>query len=82
MAGSDIAALLQSLPAEVIDKVEIMTNPSSKYDAEGQSGIINIVLKKNARIGFNGSLNATGGSFGNAMGSATLNYRFLSEGCD
>lgn len=75
MAGSDIATLLQSLPAEVIDKVEIMTNPSSKYDAEGQSGIINIVLKKNARIGFNGSVNATGGSFGNAMAGATLNYR-------
>ncbi|MCL7988022.1 TonB dependent receptor [Sphingobacterium sp. lm-10] len=75
MAGSDIGALLQTLPAEVIDKVEIMTNPSSKYDAEGQSGIINIVLKKNARIGFNGSVNASGGSFGNAMAGATLNYR-------
>ncbi|MFD2600222.1 TonB-dependent receptor domain-containing protein [Sphingobacterium corticis] len=75
MAGSDIGALLQTLPAEVIDKVEIMTNPSSKYDAEGQSGVINIVLKKNARIGFNGSANVSGGSFGNAMAGVTLNYR-------
>lgn len=75
MAGSDINALLQSLPAEVIDKVEIITNPSARYDAEGQSGIINIVLKKNARIGLNGSVNASGGSFGNAMGGITLNYR-------
>lgn len=75
MAGSDINSLLQSLPANAIDKVEIITNPSSKYDAEGQSGIINIVLKKNIRTGLNGSVNASGGSYNNYMAGVTLNYR-------
>lgn len=75
MAGSDIASLLQSLPADIIDKVEIMTNPSAKFDAEGQSGIVNIILKKNARIGLNGTINASAGSFENAMAGATINYR-------
>src|SRR5690606_4488982 len=59
MAGSDINAFLQSLPADAIEKVEIMTNPSAKHDAEGQSGIVNIILKKNTRTGLNGSVNAS-----------------------
>lgn len=75
MAGSDINAFLQSLPAEAIDKVEIITNPSARYDAEGQSGIVNIILKKNARIGLNGSVNASVGNYENANAGVTLNYR-------
>ena len=75
MAGSDINSFLQSLPADAIAKVEIITNPSAKYDAEGQSGIINIILKKNARLGLNGSVNASGGSYENANAGVTLNYR-------
>lgn len=75
MAGSDINAFLQSLPADAIEKVEIMTNPSAKHDAEGQSGIVNIILKKNTRTGLNGSVNASGGSYGNANVGVTLNYR-------
>lgn len=75
MAGSDINSLLQSLPANAIDKVELITNPSSKYDAEGQSGIINIILKKNIRTGLNGNVNVSGGSYHNYMAGATLNYR-------
>ena len=75
MAGSDINAFLQSLPADAIAKVEIITNPSAKYDAEGQSGIINIILKKNARLGLNGSVTASGGSYENANAGVTLNYR-------
>ena len=75
MAGSDINAFLQSLPADAISKVEIMTNPSAKHDAEGQSGIVNIILKKNIRTGLNGSVNASGGSYENANAGVTLNYR-------
>ncbi len=75
MAGSDVNKLLQSLPADAVAKVEIITNPSAKYDAEGQSGIINIVLKKNVRTGFNGVANASVGSYDNYNAGVTLNYR-------
>jgi outer membrane receptor protein involved in Fe transport len=75
MAGNNIAQLLQSLPANSIERVEVVTNPSSKYDAEGQSGIINIVMKKNVRTGLNGSLNLNGGSYRNFGGGLDLNYR-------
>ncbi|PRD54492.1 outer membrane beta-barrel family protein [Sphingobacterium gobiense] len=75
MAGSDINALLQSLPANSIDKVELITNPSAKYDAAGQSGIVNIVLKKNVRTGLNGSVTASGGSYDNYNAGIDLNYR-------
>lgn len=75
MAGNDIANYLQSMPANLIDKVELITNPSSRYDAEGQSGIVNIVLKKNVRTGLNGSVNASWGSYNNQMAGINLNYR-------
>ncbi len=75
MAGSDVTQLLQALPANSIEKIEVITNPSSKYDAEGQSGIINIVLKKDIRQGLNGNLSASAGSYNNYQAGATLNYR-------
>ncbi|WP_257087410.1 outer membrane beta-barrel protein [Sphingobacterium sp. E70] len=75
LAGNDVTSLLQSLPANSIEKVEVITNPSSKYDAEGQTGIINIVLKKNIRTGLNGSVNTSAGSYDNYMAGITLNYR-------
>lgn len=75
MAGSDINQLLQSMPANSIERIEVVTNPSSRYDAEGQSGIINIVLKKNLRLGLNGSITASAGSYDNYSAGATLNFR-------
>lgn len=75
IAGDDIAGYLQSLPADVIDKVELITNPSARYDAEGQSGIINIVLKRNTRTDLNGSVNASVGTYGNYSAGANFNYR-------
>lgn len=75
MAGSDVNKLLQSLPADAVAKVEIITNPSAKYDAEGQTGIINIVLKKNIRTGLNGNINISAGSYDNYNGGLTLNFR-------
>ena len=56
IGGGDISTVLQSLPASSIETIELITNPSAKYDAEGQTGIINIVLKKNKRIGINGAV--------------------------
>ncbi|RYE11650.1 MAG: TonB-dependent receptor [Sphingobacteriaceae bacterium] len=61
LGGSSIADVLQSIPASSIETIELITNPSSKYDPEGQSGIINIVLKKNSRRGLNGNVSITGG---------------------
>lgn len=75
MAGNDITRLLQALPANSIDRIEVITNPSAKYDAEGQSGIINIILKRDSRYGFNGAVNLSAGSYENLMSGLNLNYR-------
>jgi outer membrane receptor protein involved in Fe transport len=66
---------LQQLQASMIDRVEIITNPSARYEAEGMAGIINIVLKKDKRQGFNGSFEITTGTPTNLGGAANLNYR-------
>lgn len=62
LGGSSITDVLQSIPASSIETIELITNPSAKYDAEGQSGIINIVLKKNTRKGLNGNVSVTAGT--------------------
>ncbi|HSU49204.1 MAG TPA: outer membrane beta-barrel family protein [Segetibacter sp.] len=66
---------LQQLQASMLDRVEIITNPSARYEAEGMAGIINIILKKDKRQGFNGSLEVTAGDPTNLGGAANLNYR-------
>ncbi|MBE7173714.1 MAG: TonB-dependent receptor [Williamsia sp.] len=58
LSGTDLAAYLRNLNASQLDQVEIMTNPPAKYDAAGNSGIINIKTKKNRQMGYNGSVNA------------------------
>ena len=80
LSGGNGKTLLDALPAGSIERIEIVTNPSAKYDPDGTSGIINIVLKKNKLKGFNGLLNANLGS-GNlkggnvADGGFSLSYR-------
>lgn len=66
---------LKNLPANMIDKVEVVTNPSARYEAEGMAGIINIVLKKDTGSGFNGSFDATVGYPEQEGFGANINYR-------
>ncbi len=70
LTGQDLAAYLKSLPAETVDKIELITNPSAKYDAAGNAGIINIRLKKNKALGTNGTVN----------GAYTQNYHYRANG--
>lgn len=66
---------LQQLQASMIERVEVVTNPSARYEAEGMAGIINIVLKKERNQGFNGSFELITGHPVNYGGAANLNYR-------
>jgi outer membrane receptor protein involved in Fe transport len=66
---------LDQMPANLIEKVEVISNPSAKYDPEGVSGIINIVLKKNVQRGLNGMVTLNAGWNSKWMGNAALNYR-------
>ncbi|OSY87467.1 TonB-dependent receptor [Tenacibaculum holothuriorum] len=66
---------LESIPSETIEKVEVITNPSAKYDAEGTAGIINIVLKKNTKGRFGSSLQLTTGIPDNHRINYNVNYK-------
>ncbi len=75
LVGISGANGLRSLPANMIDRIEVITNPSAKFEAEGMSGIINIVLKKDTKAGINGSFEVSGGWPENYGLGANLNYR-------
>ncbi|MEO6550770.1 MAG: outer membrane beta-barrel protein [Ferruginibacter sp.] len=77
LTGPELANMLRSMPSSNLDQIEIMTNPSAKYDAAGNSGIINIKTKKNKQKGFNGSVNLAYGQgvFEKTNNSLNLNYR-------
>jgi ferric enterobactin receptor len=66
---------LRQLPANLIDKIEVITNPSARYEAEGMAGIINIVLKKQQKKGLNGSFDMTLGTPDQYGTSVNLNFR-------
>lgn len=75
MVGMNPAEALKQIPSDLIESIEIITNPSSRYDAEGEVGILNIVMKKNIRYGLNGSFTGTAGYPANLGGSFNINYR-------
>jgi hypothetical protein len=75
MVGLSGTDALRQLPADAIEKVEVITSPSARYEAEGTAGILNIVLRKGKIKGFNGSVSANAGTPDNFGLSANLNYR-------
>lgn len=77
LSNVPVAQLLKQIPSTAIKSIELITNPSAKYNPEGMSGIINIVLHKNANIGFNGNINMglTKGIEAKFNSSIDLNYR-------
>ncbi|MBD0405185.1 TonB-dependent receptor [Flammeovirga sp. EKP202] len=75
LTSSSDADILDQIPASSIDRVEVITNPSAKYDPEGTSGIINIILKKDRKGGINGNISATVGNNNKYNLSAGVNAR-------
>jgi len=74
IADGDVSQILQSIPASAIESIEVIPNPPTNYDANGE-GIINIILKKNSRPGLNGSADVGGGTRENYNADASLSYQ-------
>ncbi|MBI4409149.1 MAG: TonB-dependent receptor [Gemmatimonadetes bacterium] len=75
MRGQQLAAFLQQLPSSMIDHVEVIPNPSAKYDPEGMAGILNLVLRQNTDLGTSGGLLAGGGTGDRINASGNLGYQ-------
>lgn len=75
MAGFGSTDVLSQLPADAIDRVEVITSPSARYGAEGTAGILNIILRKEKTLGFNGSLSLNAGIPEDYGVSANINFR-------
>lgn len=75
LSGGNGKSLLAGIPAGSIERIEIVTNPSAKYDPDGTSGIINIVLKKNIKLGLNGTVNVSAGTGDVYTGAVSMNMR-------
>lgn len=77
ITNEQLSRMLETMPANAIDKIEIIQNPSSKYDASGNAGVINIRLKKKENVGYNGNLNlgAGQGRYPKSNAGINLNYR-------
>ena len=77
LSGPELTNMLRNMSSNQLDQIEIMTNPSAKFDASGRSGIINIKTKKNKQKGFNGSVSTayTQGIYSRTSNSLNLNYK-------
>lgn len=75
LRGTQLAAYLKSLPSSIVDRIEVVPNPSAKYDPEGMAGIINVVLKQNVDLGLSGGLNVGAASASRYNGSGNLGYQ-------
>jgi hypothetical protein len=77
VSAADLANMLKSMPSNSIDKIEIISNPSAKYDAAGTAGIINIKTKKDNKTGLNGSVNGSYGQGVYQKENAGFNLNYL-----
>ncbi|TMI61510.1 MAG: TonB-dependent receptor [Bacteroidetes bacterium] len=75
LMGKTRAEVLQQFPANTIERIEVITNPSARYKPDGTSGIINIVLKKNIKAGWNGTAVGNVGNNDRYNGSINMNYK-------
>ena len=75
LVGLSGADALKQLPSDAIERIEVITSPSARYDSEGTAGILNIILRKGKATGFNGSVNVTAGDPKNFQGGLNLNLR-------
>jgi ferric enterobactin receptor len=75
MRGTQLAAYLKSLPANILERIEVVPNPSAKYDPEGMAGIINIVLKSNVDLGLSAGLNTSISQNDRYNASGNLGYQ-------
>lgn len=74
LTADNRAQILEQIPAETIDRIEVITNPSAKFSPEGTAGIINIVLKKDRKAGYYGSAELSANSRGGGNASANINF--------
>ncbi|WP_316790059.1 outer membrane beta-barrel protein [Pedobacter frigoris] len=79
LSPKELSTLLKGTNSASISKIEIMSNPSAKYDAAGNAGIINILMKKNIATGFNGTVSVNGGAGRNARYGSGLNLNYRSN---
>ena len=77
MSAADLANILKSTPSNAVESIELISNPSAKYDAAGTAGIINIKMKKDTKTGLNGSVNTSysQGVYGSSGEGININYR-------
>ncbi|NCD72464.1 TonB-dependent receptor domain-containing protein [Mucilaginibacter agri] len=77
LSAAQVSSLLNSITADDIDKIELLTTPPAKYDADGNAGLINIVTKKNKQTGTSGTISATGGYGTDEKASTDLSLNYI-----
>jgi ferric enterobactin receptor len=73
--GAQLTAYLKQIPANILDRIEVIPNPSAKYDPEGMAGIINIVMKQNVDLGMSGGFNVSGATADRFNASGNIGYQ-------
>ncbi|WP_345031212.1 TonB-dependent receptor domain-containing protein [Ravibacter arvi] len=73
--GSDLATVLQSFPSDLIERIDVITSPSAKYEADGASGVIDIITKKATIVGMNGNVRLSAGNYDHYNAGGNFNYK-------